>query len=128
MMVNIDPDVNKNAVDYEREFKIITSGKRERIRCSPKFVPTFEFTPKCKLILAANIFPRITDPSSAFYQRLLVVPCERRFSDSEKDRLLNDKLKMELPGIFNWMIKGLHRLKKRLKKHQIVSLKYLKWM
>jgi phage/plasmid-associated DNA primase len=33
--------------------------------------------------------------------------------DFEKDRLLNDKLKLELPGIFNWMIKGLHRLKKR---------------
>lgn len=113
MMVNIDPDVNKNAIDYEREFKIITSGKSETIRTSPKFVPTFEFIPKCKLILAANIFPRITDPSSAFYQRLLVVPCERRFSDTEKDRLLNNKLKLELPGIFNWMIKGLHRLKKR---------------
>ncbi len=113
MMVNIDPDVNKNATDYEREFKIITGGKGEKIRCSPKFVPTFEFTPKCKLILAANIFPKITDHSSAFYQRLLVVPCERRFGEHEKDRLLNDKLKQELPGIFNWMVRGLHRLKER---------------
>jgi phage/plasmid-associated DNA primase len=41
------------------------------------------------------------------------MPCERRFGEQEKDRFLNDKLKEELPGIFNWMIKGLHRLKKR---------------
>lgn len=111
--VNLDPDVNKNAADYEREFKIITGGKREKVSCNQKHIPTFEFTPRCKLILAANIFPKITDHSSAFYQRLIVIPCERRFQENEKDRLLNDKLKIELPGIFNWMIAGLNRLKKR---------------
>lgn len=111
--VNLDPDVNKNAMDYEREFKIITGGKSEKVSCNQKHIPTFEFTPKCKLILAANIFPKITDHSSAFYQRLLVVPCERRFREHEKDRLLNDKLKLELPGIFNWIVEGLHKLKKR---------------
>jgi putative DNA primase/helicase len=119
-MVNIDPDVDKNAKDYEREFKIITGGRHEIIRTSPKFVPTFEFTPKCKLILAANIFPRVTDQSSAFYQRLLVVPCERKFLDHEKDRTLDVKLLNELPGIFNWMIRGLNRLKQRgsFEKHE----------
>lgn len=111
--VNLDPDVNKNAIDYEREFKIITGGKSEKVSCNQKHIPTFEFTPKCKLILAANIFPKITDHSSAFYQRLLVVPCERRFQEHEKDRLLNDKLRLELPGIFNWMVEGLHKLKNR---------------
>jgi len=111
--VNLDPDVNKNAMDYEREFKIITGGKSEKVSCNQKHIPTFEFTPKCKLILAANIFPKITDYSSAFYQRLLVVPCERRFQEHEKDRLLNEKLKEERAGIFNWMVEGLHKLKTR---------------
>lgn len=110
-MVNIDSDVNKNAGDYEREFKIITSG--ETVSCNQKHIPTFEFIPKCKIILAANIFPKITDHSSAFYQRLLVLPCNRRFMEHEKNRLLHGQLKKELPGIFNWACEGLWRFKKR---------------
>lgn len=112
-MVNIDPEVNKNASDYEREFKLITGGKNEKVSCNQKHIPTFEFTPKCKMILSANIFPKITDHSSAFYQRLLVIPCERRFMEHEKDRQLHDKLKVEFPGIFNWVVEGLHRLRER---------------
>ncbi len=112
-MVNIDPDVNKNAADYEREFKIITSGKNEKVSCNQKHIPTFEFVPKCKIILGANEFPKITDHSSAFYQRLIIIPCERRFGEHEKDRQLHDKLVVELPGIFNWVVEGLKRLKAR---------------
>ncbi len=111
--VNIDPEVNKNAAGYEREFKILTGGKNERVSCNQKHIPTFEFTPKCKIILSANIFPKIKDHSSAFYQRLLIVPCNRRFLEHEKDRKLHDKLREELPGIFNWFIEGSKRLKER---------------
>lgn len=110
-MVNIDADVSRNAGDYEREFKVITSG--ETVSCNQKHIPTFEFIPKCKIVLAANIFPKITDHSSAFYQRLLLIPCNRRFSEAEKNRLLHRQLKEELPGIFNWACEGLWRLKKR---------------
>ena len=112
-MVNIDPEVNKEAVNYEREFKILTGGKGERVSCNQKHIPTFEFTPRCKIILSANIFPRITDHSSAFYQRLLLIPCDRQFSEEEQDKQLDDKLRKELPGIFNWVVHGMHQLKKR---------------
>lgn len=112
-MVNIDPEVNKNAIGYEREFKIITGGKNEKVSCNQKHIPTFEFTPKCKIILSANIFPKIADHSSAFYQRLIIIPCERRFLEHEKDRTLHDKLIEELPGIFNWVVVGMNRLRTR---------------
>ncbi len=112
-IINIDPDVNKNAADYEREFKIITSGKNEKVSCNQKHIPTFEFVPKCKIILGANEFPKITDHSNAFYQRLLIIPCERRFKEHEKNHKLHDELTLELSGIFNWAILGLKRLKER---------------
>ncbi len=112
-IVNLDPDVDKTATEYEREFKIITGGKNEKVSCNQKHIPTFEFVPKCKIILAANEFPRITDYSSAFYQRLILIPCERRFMENEKNRNLHTELKKELPGIFNWFLEGLHRLKTR---------------
>ena len=110
-LVNIDTDVSKTADEYEEHFKKITSG--EEIECNQKFIETFDFVPKCRIILAANIFPRITDHSSAFYNRLIILPMDRIFKQSEMDRNLVSKLKNELPGIFNWCVDGLHRLKER---------------
>lgn len=63
--------------------------------------------------MAANIFPRITDHSSAFYKRLLLIPCDRIFSEEEQNKNLKSELKNELPGILNWAIDGLTRLNKR---------------
>lgn len=110
-LVNIDSDVSSKAQDYEAEFKIITSG--EPISCNQKFIPTFEFTPYCKLLMAANSFPRIADHSSAFYKRLILIPCERVFDDNEQDIRLKENLHSELSGIFNWAYEGLERLNAR---------------
>lgn len=107
-LVNIDTDVSAKASEFEAEFKTITSG--EPVSCNQKFIATFEFVPFCKIVMAANIFPKITDHSSAFYKRLILIPCDRVFSDEEQNRNLSDQLKKELPGILNWAIEGLKRL------------------
>lgn len=108
-LVNVDSDVSDKAFDFEAEFKVITSG--EEITCNQKFIETYKFKPFCKLVLAANIFPRITDHSSAFYKRLLLIPCDRVFLQHEQNIYLKDELRGELSGILNWAISGLKRLK-----------------
>lgn len=110
-MVNIDWDVATGADKFEANFKIITSG--EPVNVNQKYIKAFTFRPYCKLILAANRFPRITDHSSAFYKRLIIIPCDRVFTPEEQDLKLKKKLIEELPGIFNWAVKGLQRLEKR---------------
>lgn len=110
-MVNIDWDVASGAENFEANFKIITSG--EPVSVNQKFVATFKFRPYCKLVMAANKFPRITDHSSAFYKRLILLPCNRVFEPHEQDLRLKHKLIDELPGIFNWAVKGLQRLEER---------------
>ncbi len=110
-LINIDSDVSGKAQEFEAEFKIITSG--EPVSCNQKFIATFEFTPHCKLVMAANEFPRITDHSSAFYKRLILIPCDKVFEDDEQNIHLKDNLISELPGILNWAIDGLERLNKR---------------
>lgn len=110
-LVNIDADVSEKAQDFEFEFKIITSG--EPVNCNQKFVPTFEFVPYCKIVMAANTFPRITDHSSAFYNRLIVIPCERVFLPNEQDRTLKVRLLEECSGILQWALRGWQRLTKR---------------
>lgn len=110
-MVNIDWDVASGAEKFEANFKIITSG--EPVSVNQKFVATFKFRPYCKLVMAANRFPRITDHSSAFYKRLILLPCNRVFEPEEQDLQLKYKMNEELSGIFNWALKGFQKLQKR---------------
>ncbi len=110
-LVNIDTDVSGKAENFEREFKTITSG--EPLVCNQKFVETFKFRPYCKLVLACNEFPAIKDHSSAFYKRLILLPCDRVFEENEQNIALKDLLTLELSGIFNWAVEGLQRLNKR---------------
>lgn len=110
-LVNIDTDVSAKAAEFEAEFKTITSG--EPVSCNQKFIAAFDFEPYCKVVMAANIFPKITDHSSAFYKRLILIPCDHVFSDAEQNRKLPVQLKNELPGILNWAVQGLKRLNER---------------
>lgn len=110
-MVNIDWDVASNAQKFETKFKIITSG--EPVGVNQKYIKAFTFRPYCKLIMAANRFPRITDHSSAFYKRLIILPCDRVFEPHEQNLKLKHTLPTELSGIFNWAVKGLQRLENR---------------
>jgi len=110
-LINFDKDVSKKAQDYEEDFKKIVTG--EEITSNDKYDDPFDFKPFCKLVLSANEFPRITDHSSAFYNRLILIPCNRVFSPQEQNRNLREKLLEELPGILNWSIEGLKRLNKR---------------
>lgn len=120
-LVNIDTDVSSRAEMYEAEFKTITSG--EPISVNQKYVAAFDFVPYCKIVMAANIFPRITDHSSAFYNRLILIPCDRVFEYGEQNRDLPKQLLLELPGILNWSIEGLKRLNKRGKFEDLEFMK-----
>lgn len=110
-LVNIDSDVSSKAMDYEEEFKKIVTG--EEIGASPKYVANYTFNPYCKVVMAANNFPRIEDHSSAFYRRLISIPCDRVFEEHEQDLNLKKRLKAELSGILNWSLAGLKRLTER---------------
>lgn len=66
--------------------------------------------PTCKLMFATNNLPRIIDSSGATHDRLLLIPCLRRFRGREVDRNLREKLQCELPGILNWALVGRYRL------------------
>lgn len=110
-LVNIDTDVSAKAEQFEAEFKTITSG--EPVSVNQKYIAAFDFVPYCKIVMAANIFPKITDHSSAFYNRLIIIPCDRVFDPSEQNRNLSSELLNELSGILNWAIKGLERLNNR---------------
>lgn len=110
-LVNIDTDVSQDARSYEEQFKKIAGG--EAVGCNPKYIAPFEFLPYARIIMGSNGFPRVTDHSEAFFNRLIMIPCERIFNEEEQNKDLPELLKGELSGIFNWAWEGLQRLNDR---------------
>ncbi|MDN3517056.1 phage/plasmid primase, P4 family [Aquisalimonas lutea] len=65
-----------------------------------------------RLVIVGNDVPHLPDSSFALLRRYLLFNLHRSFRD-EQDSELSDRLLGELPGILNWAVVGLHRLRQR---------------
>jgi putative DNA primase/helicase len=63
-----------------------------------------------RFLFLTNELPRIADTSGALASRFLVLTLKESFLGRE-DLTLTDKLLAELPGILNWSLRGLDRLR-----------------
>lgn len=64
-----------------------------------------------RLMFNCNVLPSEVELTHAFFRRFIIVPFEVIIPESEQDRDLAGKIIAdELPGIFNWILKGLDRL------------------
>ena len=93
----------------EGMLKSLVSG--EEIEVNRKFKPPVKIRPYAKLVVHSNEMPQIQDPTEGTWDRITAMPFEERIRDTTKD----DKgrvgsLMAELPGIFNYAVKGLKRL------------------
>lgn len=95
-----------------QHFKEIVGGD-VRISAAYKNKDLFDFTPTCKIILSLNSLPSTRDRSDGYYRRLCFLHFSKQFSVDKgtADVDLIEKLKSELPGILNWALEGLDRLK-----------------
>lgn len=91
-------------------FKQIVGGDT-CITASHKNKKPFEFFPYCKVVMSTNNLPDTRDRTDGFYRRLQFIHFSKYFSEEEKDVNLTEKLKTELPGILNWALVGLQRLR-----------------
>ena len=66
----------------------------------------FEFAPTHKLWLSANHRPTIIGSDHAVWRRIRLIPFNVVIPESEQDRDLPAKLRMELTGILNWALAG----------------------
>jgi len=65
-----------------------------------------------RFLILTNELPRIADASGALASRFVVLQLRNSFYGKE-DHELTDKLVTELPGILNWSLRGLDRLRER---------------
>lgn len=89
-------------------FMSITSG--DNITITRKWKSSWSGVLPGRLTIAANKIPTFFDDSGAFGNRLLLLPFNKSFLGSEDPTLLN-RLLTEMPGICNWAIEGLQRLR-----------------
>jgi P4 family phage/plasmid primase-like protien len=75
---------------------------------------SFDFSPKFKLYINTNYLPVITDMTLFSSGRVMIIPFERHFDESEQDK--NLKREFAKPknqsAILNWLIEGYQLLKK----------------
>jgi P4 family phage/plasmid primase-like protien len=72
-----------------------------------------EARPTARLIFSTNNLPRFADRSMGLWRRLLLLPFLVQIPPEEQDRHLADRLRGELPGILNWALVGLARLRQQ---------------
>lgn len=91
-------------------YKALVGGKDE-IYVDVKNKAGIAFVPICKIIWAMNGSPRINDRSGATFNRLQVILFDKTIPKDKQIADLDDVLKAEKAGVFNWLMQAYRRLK-----------------
>jgi len=50
------------------------------------------------------------DKGNHMFERFLIIPCDNVIPEEERDKSLDEKLRLEVDGIIQWALEGLHKL------------------
>jgi putative DNA primase/helicase len=115
-LVNCCADLPSGDLTSTSMFKALTGG--DIITGERKYENSFSFKPYARLLFSANHPPRSADATKAFFDRWLVIPFDRSFRGTKKERprreldaALADP--RELSGVLNKALAALQRLRAR---------------
>lgn len=104
---NIYADLPASSLKNTDTFLLITGG--DAITAEKKHCHPFTFRPGAKLVFSCNKIPATSNKNLAFYRRWILIPF---LVQHEKDDTgMRERLKKELPGILNWALEGMKRLR-----------------
>jgi putative DNA primase/helicase len=66
----------------------------------------FEFIPEFKVFFTTNHKPIIGGVDDGIWRRVKIIPFTLNLKPHERDKKLEEKLSLEMPGILNWAIEG----------------------
>jgi putative DNA primase/helicase len=107
---NISSENETDGCSFNTQYFKAIVGE-DTINAEQKGKPVFSFKPTVKMVFSMNSLPSTRDKSKGFFRRLNLLNFSAYFSEDNRDSDLKKKLVQELPGIFNWAIEGLKRLK-----------------
>jgi P4 family phage/plasmid primase-like protien len=108
--LNLSNEIHHLEKLEEGVLKQLISG--DQILADVKHKAAIEFKPNCVFAFATNTLPRFSDRSNGIWRRLCVMPLFSTFSEESRDVALAERLRAELPGIFNWAVEGARRLER----------------
>jgi len=107
---NIVGDLEDTDKAAEGILKMLVSG--EPVIGEFKNKDAFTFVPRSRHTFATNAFPRFRDRTNGLWRRLLLLVFDQTVAEAEQDIGLAEKIvQQELPGVFNWALAGLRRLR-----------------
>lgn len=110
-LANVVSEIGRIKNVAEHNLKAIASG--DNIKVERKYHDAFSMKPTIRLIFATNEVPKFHDRSSGIWRRMLLIPFGVSIPEDEQDRTLSARIrKTELPGVLNWALRGLARLRK----------------
>ena len=95
--------------DVVKHVKGITGN--DMMTAEKKFVQPFSFKPTCKLVFATNHPLVLQQRDDQFCERLVVIPFDNKIPKDRQDHDLLNKLRDELPAIFNMILEAFFRLR-----------------
>ena len=107
-LVNISFETGRNI--NPNVMKQLTSG--EPVTIELKYLNPRQMTQYGKIITSTNQLPK-AENTPAFFRRIIILPFTTTITEEEKDINLADKLKEELSGIMNWVLRALPGLMSR---------------
>ena len=115
-LANVVEELSEIDKAAEGELKKFVSGALMTIERKHK--NPFEVRASARLTFCTNVLPKFSDRSDGIWRRLLLIPFTNQIkNEAEQDKRLIDpkfwEQSGELPGIFNWALEGLIRLKSR---------------
>lgn len=90
-------------------FKKMSSG--EPVIARLPYGKPFTMTRYARLAFNANDLPKDVENNEAYFRRFVIVPFDVVIPEEERNpRLAREIIEEDLPGIFNWVLRGLDRL------------------
>lgn len=88
--------------------KMISDG--DRLEAEAKYTQAFTFRPLCKLLFASNHPLRLKEYDAAFVNRVVYIPFTHPIPKEEQDPYILEKMRKELPALFNRTFAAYKRL------------------
>lgn len=103
-LFNVAEETPTKSVLDSSIFKTLVSGGEVQAR--QPYKGPYVFTNKAKLLFACNDLPQSLDASDGYFRRLIIAPCNAKFTAEagNLDPHVEEKIEAELAGVFNIMM------------------------
>ncbi|CQR75087.1 hypothetical protein SOV_35900 [Sporomusa ovata DSM 2662] len=113
-LANLGDDISNKYIEETAIFKKLVTG--ETVNVERKGEHPFEFDNYAKLVFSANDMPRINDLSEGLRRRLIIIPFNAKFNETDVDFDPNITDKLQTDSAMRYLLKiGIDGLKKVLK-------------